>query len=108
MNDMTPMNPPHHLSEEDRHAAADGTLDPERARDVAAHLDECEPCATDVGRLRALMRHLDDAPPVARTADSLAAMWPEIRSRIEERKILPLAPSVAASDDVAAPGAVAG
>jgi anti-sigma factor RsiW len=59
---MNPTNTPPHLSEEDRHAVADGTLDPDRARDVAAHLDSCESSATDVARLQKLMRHVHEAP----------------------------------------------
>jgi hypothetical protein len=94
MNRMKPMNTPQHLSEEDRHAVADGTLDPERAGEVAAHLDACEPCAIDVARLRELMRHLNEVPPptpLAGTPAMLDAMWPQIRSRIEQSKVVPLA-----------------
>jgi hypothetical protein len=97
MNRMNPTNTPPHLSEEDRHAVADGTLDPDRARDVAAHLDSCESCAKDVARLKELMRHLHDAPaaagPSPETLNTLGAMWPEIRSRIEQSKVVPLTPA---------------
>jgi len=99
MKRMNPTNTPPHLSEEDRHAVADGTLDPDRARDVAAHLDSCESCATDVARLQKLMRHVHEGPaaagPSPETLNTLGAMWPEIRSRIERSKVVPLTPAPA-------------
>lgn len=94
MKRMNPTNTPPHLSEEDRHAVADGTLDPDRARDVAAHLDSCESCATDVVRLQKLMRHVHEGPAAAGPSpETLGAMWPEIRSRIEQSKVVPLTPA---------------
>lgn len=97
MDSMDPTNTPQHLSEEDRHAVADGTLDRDRARDVAAHLDRCESCATDVARLEALMRHLRQAPATTATSPvTLDAMWPEIRSRIERSKVVAFAPAASA------------
>ncbi|HTE47786.1 MAG TPA: zf-HC2 domain-containing protein [Gemmatimonadaceae bacterium] len=92
------MNTPRHLTEEDRHAVADGTLDSQRATDVAAHLAECESCTADVARLRKLMRRLH-AEPVTTSASpaTLDDMWPGIRARIERSKVVPLAPANTAS-----------
>src|SRR6185503_12450676 len=76
-----------HLSEEERHDAADGALPTEPADEVAAHLHHCEACAADVAHIKQLMsRTRDTRPPV----DTGADLWPEIRSRIEREKIVQL------------------
>lgn len=76
-----------HLSEEERHGLADGSLDDGRVRDAESHLALCADCAHDVSRLRSLMRRIETSPPPAADLDSL---WPDIRSRIEATKVVPL------------------
>ena len=75
----------HHLTEAERHDAADGA--PELRDGVAEHLALCEVCAADVARVRELMSRVRAAPP---PTDSGADLWPEIRSRIEREKIVQL------------------
>jgi anti-sigma factor RsiW len=79
------MTDPRHLTEAERHGAADGTLAPELASDVADHLDACDDCAADVARIKTLMTHTRDVPPwLTEGADDL---WPAIRARIEQEKV---------------------
>jgi anti-sigma factor RsiW len=76
-----------HLSEDDRHRIADGTMDDERRAVVAAHLANCWNCKADVAHLtKALpeLRHLSQ--PTA----PLDALWPDIHERIERSKIVSL------------------
>ena len=75
----------HHLTEAERHDAADGA--PELQAGVTEHLAQCETCAADVARVRELMSRVREAPP---PAGSGADLWPEIRSRIEREKIIQL------------------
>ena len=78
-----------HLSEEERQGLADGTLSFERAAIASAHLATCDACAADVNRLRAVVRRVSSAP--ASAADGHTdELWPAIRARIEERKVVPL------------------
>ncbi|MEP6491499.1 MAG: hypothetical protein ABJF01_02395 [bacterium] len=87
------MNAPRHLTEEDRQTVADGTLDPQRSEEIAAHLGVCASCAADVARLEKLMRRLHDAPVASAPSSApLDEMWSDIRARIEQTKIVPLAP----------------
>lgn len=83
MNDTT------HLTEEERQTLADGTIAADREAAARAHLLVCAECADDVARLEQLTmraRHLEDP-----TTD-LAELWPGIRSRIENAKLVTLAP----------------
>ena len=78
-----------HLTEEERQTLADGTIAAEREAAARAHLLVCAECADDVVRLEQLTmraRHLEDP-----TSD-LAELWPGIRSRIENAKLVTLAP----------------
>lgn len=81
------MNAPRHLTEAERHDAADGTMAADQRADVNAHLEHCEECANDVARVRTLMTRLREAPAPAHNG---ADLWPEIRSRIEREKIVQL------------------
>jgi len=84
MNDSTT-----HLTEEERQTLADGTIAADREAAARAHLLVCAECADDVARLEQLTmraRHLEDP-----TSD-LAELWPGIRSRIENAKLVTLAP----------------
>lgn len=76
-----------HLTEEERHGIADGSLPIDRRTDAEAHLAECVACAADVARLHSLMTRLEhpDLPEAG-----LDALWPTIRSRIEQGKIVSL------------------
>ena len=77
-----------HLTEEELQSLADGTLAPERVSAARAHLAACPACAGDVARLESLIKQTrESAPP---TTD-VNARWPEIRSRIERSKLVPLA-----------------
>ena len=78
-----------HLTEEERQTLADGTIAADREAAVRAHLLVCAECADDVARLEQLTmraRHLENP-----TSD-LAELWPGIRSRIENAKLVTLAP----------------
>jgi anti-sigma factor RsiW len=88
------MNANSHLTEEERHLLVDGTLGAERTRELEAHLADCDACATDVSRLRNIMKRYQDASKPETAVDEL---WPSIRSRIEQDKVVPLgaAPPVA-------------
>ena len=77
-----------HLSEEDRHRAADGTLDDDKRESVDAHIAACSDCASDVARIASLMRQTREASPPRAALEDL---WPSIRSRIEQNKVVPLA-----------------
>jgi anti-sigma factor RsiW len=76
-----------HLTEGQLQGAADGSLDAEQMRSAYAHLAGCERCAADVARLRTVMIRARDAIPGAPSLDDL---WPGIRSRIEESKVVRL------------------
>jgi hypothetical protein len=77
-----------HLSEEERHGLADGSLPHDRRTDVEAHVEACAACADDVARLQALMTRLEQRPDLPHA--ELDALWPDIRSRIERDKVVPL------------------
>jgi anti-sigma factor RsiW len=78
-----------HLTEEERHAFADGSLSPEQLPPIEAHVRDCAACALDVERIKTLMTRLQDAPVVSIPAP-LDALWPSIRTRIEASKVIPL------------------
>jgi hypothetical protein len=81
-----------HLTEEERHAIADGSLPAEHAVLAEAHLRACDACADDVARIRILMTRARDASIVAPPA-ALDELWPSIRTRIEASKVVPFAPN---------------
>lgn len=72
-----------HLTEEERQGVADGSLEP------PPHLEGCAECAADVDRIRRFMKRVDEARAAAIPAD-VDEMWPSIRSRIEEKKVVVL------------------
>ena len=74
------MNASRHLTEAERHDAADGTRSPEQSGDAAEHLGHCESCAADVARIKQLMTRIRELPAPANSGDDL---WADIRSRIE-------------------------
>ena len=76
-----------HLSEEDRHRIADGTLDDERRAAVAAHLAGCWNCKSDVAHLAKAVPSLRHVSEPAAPLDDL---WAEIHQRIEQGKIVSL------------------
>jgi hypothetical protein len=78
----------HHLTEAERHGAADGTLAPDALSEISEHLGACEACATDVARLKTLMTRTREAP-TSLTVDG-EDLWPSIRARIEQEKVAPL------------------
>ena len=80
---------PSHLTEEERHAFADGSLSPERLPQVEEHVRACAACALDVERIKTLMTRLQETPAVSKP-ESLDALWPAIRTRIEASKVIPL------------------
>ena len=83
-----------HLTEDDRQSLADGTLPPEQLPAVDAHLRACHACAADVARIRTLMSRVHDVPAPSAALNDL---WPSIRARIEQSKVVPLATSGGAS-----------
>lgn len=81
-----------HLTEEERHAVADGSLPLEQSPPIEAHLRGCPACSGDVARIKTLMTRFHDAPvPVA--SPPLDELWPSIRARIEANKVVPLSAS---------------
>jgi hypothetical protein len=76
-----------HLDEAERHGAADGTLAADRAATVAEHLDVCAECAADVARIRALVAYAKEAPSMP---NDLEGLWPGIRARIDQTKVVAL------------------
>lgn len=78
----------HHLTEAERHGAADGTLAADALSEVSEHLGACDACATDVARLKTLMTRIREAP-TALSVDG-EDLWPTIRARIEQEKVAPL------------------
>jgi hypothetical protein len=76
-----------HLTEEDRQTFADGSMPDARARELDAHLRECAACADDVARLKRLMTRIAATPQPDAPLDE---MWPGIRSRIEQSKVVVL------------------
>jgi anti-sigma factor RsiW len=77
-----------HLSEDDRQRAADGSLDAEAHARVEAHRAVCRECDDDVARLVALMNRIDESRSVS--APVLDEVWPEIRRRIDDKKVVSL------------------
>jgi anti-sigma factor RsiW len=75
-----------HLTEEERHGIADGSLDASRLAAAEAHLHGCAECAADVDRIRTLMKRTNESRG-AGPAD-VEELWPAIRARIEERKVV--------------------
>ena len=82
------LRPDAHLTEEERHGLADGSLPPDRRADAESHVAECADCAGDVARLHSLMTRLQQLPDTPHT--ELDALWPAIRSRIERGKVVSL------------------
>ena len=88
MTDQT--NQPH-LTEDERHTAADGTLPAERRAYVDAHLAVCDECAADVARIADFMKLTHESTPSPSTLPpALAELWPPIRARIEAAKVVAL------------------
>ena len=89
-----------HLSEEDRHRIADGTMDDERRAVIAAHLTICWNCKADVA-------HLTKALPVMRQTSEPTApvdeLWSGIHDRIEQGKIVSLGAPTPESPPAVAP-----
>jgi hypothetical protein len=77
-----------HLTEEERHGLADGSLPPDRRADAESHVAECTECGDDVARLHSLMTRLEQLPDTPRA--ELDTLWPAIRSRIERGKVVSL------------------
>ncbi|MDB4876620.1 MAG: hypothetical protein JWM41_3066 [Gemmatimonadetes bacterium] len=82
-----------HLTEGERQGAADGTLAAEQMHDAETHMAECGACAVDVASLRTLMTRIHAPAP----AEELDDLWPDIQSRIEASKVIPIEAQPAAS-----------
>ena len=82
-----------HLTEDDRQSLADDALDANRRADVDAHLARCAECRDDVARLRDITMRYRAEPTEPTPVDEL---WPSIRARIEEEKVIPLGATPAA------------
>ncbi len=79
-----------HLTEDERHSFADDTLPAEQRASAEAHLAACRSCADDVARLTTLMTRIRETPAPSPTAP-LDDLWPTIRARIEQNKVILLA-----------------
>ena len=69
-----------HLTEEQLHGAADGSLASEEAHSAFRHLDACPECRADVGRIRALLAGAGSLPRAIAPPDDL---WPAIQARVQ-------------------------
>ena len=78
-----------HLSEDERHMLADGSLDPDAQRALLEHARDCADCAADVERIRSLMKRVAAAESPVPQAE-IDEAWPSIRERIEQRKVVPM------------------
>jgi anti-sigma factor RsiW len=81
-----------HLTEEERHALAEGSLPPEQLPPIEAHLRGCAACSDDVARIKTLMTRISEAPVIT-GRPPLDELWPSIRSRIEASKVVALSPN---------------
>jgi hypothetical protein len=81
-----------HLSEDERHMLADGTLPAEQRHLLGAHLRDCGECAADVERIRAFLAIARGATTPVSDVDQ---DWRAVRGRIEAQKVVPLAPGMA-------------
>ena len=84
-----------HLTEEERQTFADDTMSPEQRTSAEAHLAACQSCAHDVARLTTLMKRIHETPAPTAPLDEL---WPTIRARIEQSKVVPLAAGAGTGD----------
>lgn len=84
---MTPIET--HLTEDERQSIADDTLPAEQRASADTHLAACQSCAGDVARLTTLMKRIHDTPAPSPTG-RLDELWPSIRARIEQSKVVSL------------------
>lgn len=84
-----------HLTEDDRNTLADGSMPADRAKELEAHLQCCAACAADVANIRNLMARARDVS--IPSTPPLNELWPSIRSRIDQAKVVPLATSIVAA-----------
>lgn len=89
---MTPTE--NHLSEEQRQRAADHSLAPDQEIAVTAHLRACVECAADVARLARVVALARTAGATGQLPDD---MWPSIRERIEQKKVVALPTALGAA-----------
>ena len=78
-----------HLTEDERQAFADETMSSEQRATAEVHIAACQSCALDVARLTTLMKRIHETPAPAPTAP-LDDLWPTIRARIEQSKVVSL------------------
>lgn len=86
-------SPMRHLSEEERQTLADGTIAADRDAAARAHLRSCTACAEDVARLERLTVRARELEGTGERGDPEAALdelWPGIRARIENAKVVAL------------------
>jgi anti-sigma factor RsiW len=81
------MNDDRHLTEDERQALADHTAPAERRVELDAHLAACAECSGDVARLREITMRYKATP---REPGPMDELWPSIRRRIEQHKVVPL------------------
>ena len=70
---------PDHLTEEQLHGGADGSLAADEDRAVQRHLEACDECRSDVERIRLL---LTDAGSLPRAIEPPDDLWPVIQARV--------------------------
>jgi anti-sigma factor RsiW len=81
------MNHDRHLTEDERQTLADDAVPAERRAELDAHLATCTECFDDVARLREITMRYKATP---RDPEPVDELWPSIRSRIEQHKVVPL------------------
>ncbi|HYV96042.1 MAG TPA: hypothetical protein VE967_01155 [Gemmatimonadaceae bacterium] len=82
------MTNPLHLTEEERHMAADGSMGPEDLVVAQRHLRSCAECSADVERIRGLLDRVGQSAPSPVSTSDVNELWPAIRARIEQQKVV--------------------
>ena len=89
-----------HLTEEQLHGAAEGSLTVSAARDAQRHLDSCGECRADVEHIRALLAGAESLPRAIEPPDDL---WPAIQARVSQTSAQRLRGSDATAPAVGTP-----
>ncbi len=98
---------PNHLTEEQLHGVAEGSLSGDAVRVAQRHLDACHECRSDVERIRALLGAAESLPRAIEPPDDL---WPAIQARVRSAadRPRPDGDAEAPADHVSGPGSADG
>jgi anti-sigma factor RsiW len=80
-----------HLTEDELHGLADGSLSAEHLAAADAHVRACTECSADIDRIRGLLKRVNESMSQEPSdAVEIDKSWPSIRSRIEQQKVVAL------------------